>query len=51
MHWTDKELGMDRRITRRDFMQGAAMAIAAATTPPTSLFAQQGGRGAERPRI
>ena len=27
MHFTDKELGMDRRITRRDFMQGAAMAI------------------------
>jgi spermidine dehydrogenase len=41
MPFTDKELGMDRSITRRDFMQGAAMAIAAAATPPTSLFAQQ----------
>ena len=33
MSWTDKELGMDRRITRRDFMNGAAMAIAATMTP------------------
>ena len=41
MNWTDKELGMDRPITRRDFMQGAAMAIAAAATSATSLFAQQ----------
>jgi spermidine dehydrogenase len=38
MSWTDKELGMDCRITRRDFMNGAAMAIAAAVHPP--LFAQ-----------
>jgi spermidine dehydrogenase len=38
MSWTDKELGMDYRITRRDFMNGAAMAIAAAVAPP--LFAQ-----------
>ena len=37
MSWTDKELGMDRRITRRDFMNGAAMAIAAAITPHFSL--------------
>jgi spermidine dehydrogenase len=49
MHWTDKELGMDRRITRRDFMQGAAMAIAAATTPPTSLFAQQAAEAQNAP--
>ena len=41
MNWTDKELGMDRPITRRDFMQGAAMAMAAAVTPGPSLFAQQ----------
>ena len=39
MSWTDKELGMDCRITRRDFMNGAAMTIAAAVTPQ-SLFAQ-----------
>src|ERR1700677_1542068 len=49
MHFTDKELGMDRRITRRDFMQGAAMAIAAATTPPTSLFAQQAAEAQNAP--
>src|SRR5271154_6917842 len=40
MSWTDKELGMDRPITRRDFMNGAAMAIAAAVTPHSPLFAQ-----------
>ena len=40
MSWTDKELGMDCPITRRDFMNGAAMAIAAAITPHSSLFAQ-----------
>ena len=34
MGFTDKELGMDRKITRRDFMNGAAMAIGAAATPP-----------------
>jgi spermidine dehydrogenase len=39
MSWTDKELGMDRHITRRDFMNGAAMAIAAAVAPH-SLLAQ-----------
>jgi spermidine dehydrogenase len=40
MSWTDKELGMDCRITRRDFMNGAAMAIAAAIAPHSSLFGQ-----------
>src|SRR6202041_1078052 len=40
MSWTDKELGMDRSITRRDFMNGAAMAVAAAITPHSGLFAQ-----------
>jgi spermidine dehydrogenase len=40
MSWTDKELGMDRRITRRDFMQGAAMAVAVTITPQNALFAQ-----------
>ncbi len=44
MSWTDKELGMDRRITRRDFMNGAAMAIAAAATPHS--FAQESNGGA-----
>jgi spermidine dehydrogenase len=41
MNWTDKELGMDRRITRRDFMNGAAMAIGAAVAPHASLLAQE----------
>ena len=40
MSFTDKELGMHCRITRRDFMNGAAMAIAAAITPHNSLLAQ-----------
>ena len=30
MGFSDKELGMDRKITRRDFMNGAAMAVGAA---------------------
>jgi spermidine dehydrogenase len=45
---TDKELGMDCRITRRDFMNGAAMAIAAAITPP-SLLAQAAPEPQDRP--
>jgi spermidine dehydrogenase len=40
MSWTDKELGMDRRITRRDFMNGAVLAIAAAAAPHSPLLAQ-----------
>jgi spermidine dehydrogenase len=38
----DRELGMDRPITRRDFMNGAAMAIGAAMIPGAALegFAQ-----------
>ena len=47
MSWTDKELGMDRRITRRDFMNGAAMAIAAAATPLS--FAQGTPEAQDRP--
>ena len=42
MAFTDKELGMDRRITRRDFMNGAAMTIGASLAPGSSLFAQAG---------
>ncbi len=42
MSFSDKELGMDRKITRRDFMNGAAMAIGAAVTPGAGLFAQSG---------
>jgi len=41
MGFTAKELGMDRKISRRDFMNGAAMAIGAAAVPPGAhLFAQ-----------
>ena len=36
---TDRELGMKRRITRRDFLNGAAMAAGAAMVP-WELFAQ-----------
>jgi len=42
MGFTDKELGMDRKITRRDFMNGAAMAVgAAAASPSANLFGQE----------
>ena len=37
MSWTDKALGMDRPITRRDFMNGAAMALGAAIAPKSLL--------------
>ncbi len=49
MSWTDKELGMDRRITRRDFMNGAAMAIAAAITPHSSLSPSRHPEAQDRP--
>ncbi len=49
MSWTDKELGMDRRITRRDFMNGAAMTIAAAVAPHPSLLAQGETEEQDRP--
>jgi spermidine dehydrogenase len=47
MSWTDKELGMDRRITRRDFMNGATMSVAAALVP--SLLAQGETEAQDRP--
>jgi spermidine dehydrogenase len=52
MTFTDKELGMHRGITRRDFMNGAAMAVASAMTP--RAFAQgsaeaQNGPGYDPP--
>lgn len=37
---TKKDLGMHRRITRRDFLNGAALTIGAALTPAQSLFGQ-----------
>ena len=42
----DRELGMDRAITRRDFMNGAAMAIGAALVPGAGFF--DPGRPTER---
>jgi spermidine dehydrogenase len=39
MTYSDKELGMGRRITRRDFMNGVAMSIGA-TAIPHGLHAQ-----------
>jgi spermidine dehydrogenase len=39
MTYSDKELGMGRRITRRDFMNGVAMSIGAAAIPH-GLYAQ-----------
>jgi spermidine dehydrogenase len=39
MSLSDKELGMHRRITRRDFMNGAAVTVASAMTPHS--FAQK----------
>ncbi len=46
---TDKQLGMDRNIARRDFLNGAAMAIGAALVP-RSLAAQTPAAGAEQNR-
>ena len=37
----DKELGMDRGITRRDFLNGVAVTAGAATLPPHVLAALQ----------
>ncbi len=45
MTYSDKELGMGRRITRRDFMNGVAMSIGA-TAIPHGLHGQVGGRWA-----
>jgi hypothetical protein len=42
----DRELGMDRPIARRDFLNGAAIAIGAALTGPA--FAEQGESGPAR---
>ena len=51
MGFTDKELGMDRKITRRDFMNGAALAIGgAAIGGHGSLFGQDPGLEAAEPQ-
>jgi spermidine dehydrogenase len=51
MGFTDKELGMDRKISRRDFMNGAAMAIGVAAVPPGAhLFAQSAAAPGQEPQ-
>ncbi len=42
MNSRDRYLGMDRPITRRDFMNGAAMAIGAAMLPGGAAFGEDG---------
>jgi spermidine dehydrogenase len=37
-HFRDRELGMDRRITRRDFMNGATMVVAAGLFPRIGML-------------
>jgi spermidine dehydrogenase len=45
-NWKDKELGMDRGITRRDFLNGVALTVGAAMLPSDLLGAadMQAGR-------
>jgi spermidine dehydrogenase len=45
-HWKDKDLGMDRGITRRDFLNGVALTVGAAMLPSDLLRAadMQAGR-------
>jgi len=38
----DRELGMDRDITRRDFLNGVAVALTSALVPPRWLPAADG---------
>ena len=60
MKKTDRELGMDREITRRDFLNGASVAIgstllssskAGATGKSQSVGVPQGSRGYYPPRL
>ena len=44
--WSDRELGMDRAIPRRDFLNGAALAVGA-TLLPASLKAAQNASASE----
>jgi spermidine dehydrogenase len=43
MSYSDKELGMRRRITRRDFMNGVAMTVGAAAMPHAHALRGQTG--------
>ncbi|MBI3569372.1 MAG: NAD(P)-binding protein [Gemmatimonadetes bacterium] len=44
----DRELGLDRNITRRDFLDGVAIAIGGAVVGPHALHAASARRGAGR---
>jgi len=51
MSFSDKELGMDRKITRRDFMNGAALAIGGAVIAGSeTLFGQKAIVETAKPR-
>jgi spermidine dehydrogenase len=49
----DRELGMDRKITRRDFLNGVAVTVGASLVPGTGLLAQNKGpdRSAQDPLL
>src|SRR5438128_5029700 len=46
----DRELGMDRNVTRRDFLNGAALTVGAAAVPQGALaWAKQSAEAQGRP--
>jgi spermidine dehydrogenase len=47
-HWKDKDLGMDRGITRRDFLNGVALTVGAAMLPSDLLRAADMQAGREK---
>ena len=47
MNKSDRELGMDRAISRRDFLSGTSIAIAGAVLPPGTTEARQAAAGTE----
>ena len=49
----DRELGMDRKITRRDFLNGVAVTVGASLVPGAGLLAQNKGpdRSAQDPLL
>jgi spermidine dehydrogenase len=51
MKLTDKQLGMDRAITRRDFINGAAVLTAASALPPGAMAATAERTAAEYPPL
>lgn len=49
MHSTDRDLGMGRSISRRDFLNGVALAVAASAVPHARLDAQSGVQPEQAP--